>query len=97
MGLYRDQLLRRLAEPPLAISSKIQSWSMSVKRRSLTETRSEAPGYFLIGDDRDDSTDSRQFGRVTAAQISRKAVAIVASEAARKIGLAADPLALRTD
>jgi signal peptidase I len=49
---------------------------------SLTDGRSEGAGYFVIGDNRDNSIDSRQLGRISGASVVCKAVAIIATEVA---------------
>lgn len=53
--------------------------------QSLTEARSTAPGYFLLGDNRDSSIDSRQFGRLVATRVRCKVLAVIATEAKGRI------------
>lgn len=56
--------------------------------QSLSETDSRAgPGYFLLGDNRDASVDSRHYGRLAEDRIECKALAVVATESGRFISL----------
>jgi signal peptidase I len=48
--------------------------------QSLTEMRSAGSGYFLLGDNRDDSIDSRHYGRLRESRIKCKALAVLATE-----------------
>jgi signal peptidase I len=54
---------------------------------SLTSSHSNDPGYFVMGDNRDDSVDSRQLGRVAPEHMLCRAVAVLATEVSRRIVL----------
>ena len=53
---------------------------IEVYGQSLSESVSNGPGYFLMGDNRDASVDSRHYGRLTKDRVRCKAVAVVGTE-----------------
>lgn len=52
---------------------------------SLSQGEWNGPGYFVMGDNRDNSLDSRHFGRLTDQQIECKATIVFATEVSGKI------------